>query len=616
MTDAPRDFLLADILDIRIEQARLLKDNARRSALIVFFIVANTSVILATLGFAYKAGVWLAVASAMIGVTVIYANSVPNAEITRKTVGRYLRGHTMISGATGIVWGAFAIWALDPGSQISLFILSILLVSITLGGLLPGSIYRPGYIALCGAAILPFATYLIVFADMPLQLIGLGFYVYFGVATLASVQNEVNIRDSISSRLTRSATEEIARKNVEIEALVADKSRFVAAISHDLSQPLAAQRHFLEQLLAMPVSPEQKAVLMNFKAAQHNQERLIQDLVDFNLVQPSSPPRLQTIALDEAIKTVAREFEGVASVQQIRFEQNLAGDDIHTDPKLLSRIVRNLLSNAMKFTPAGGTVRLLARRHEDHVVIDVEDTGPGIPADQHAQIFDEYVQLEAEGGRKDSSAADGSGDAPAHGIGLGLAIVKKLAAQLDIDLSMASELGVGTRFSLALPPAADQVQAIETAKAVATLQKCRLLIVSDPQVAITTSVTSHLSQGGHRVFHAEALGEAMAVLDRVQLDFDALIFLPFSTEAGRLERAISDLRDELNSDIPALVLLVQPVQPVTPQQSVQPEAPLKIAMPDVTVMTETTVAAALRRVDTALTAIGRVSDGFDTAGTQ
>lgn len=558
MTDAVSpdipQFHSADIVDIRVEQARLLKENARRSAIIVFFIVANTSAILAVMGYGSKAGVWFIAACAMILVTIIYARAHSEGYITRDTVAGYLRGHTFITALTGSVWGAFAIWALDTQSLGSLFVLSMLLTSVTLGGLMPGSIYRPGYIALCVTAILPFAVNLIFFTQMPFQLFGFGFFGYFAVATLASVQNEVNIRDTISSRLSRAATEEIARKNIEIEALMADKSRFVAAISHDLSQPMSAQRHFLAQLMSTQVSEAQRDILLKVQAALHNQERLLQDLVEMNRTTPSDAPQLRLLPLDAALQQVVTEFEGLARVHDLHFTPSLGGSEVYTDPKLLSRILRNLLSNAMKFTPRGGTVRLWAEDEGGRMCLWVEDSGIGIPASRQAQIFDEYVQVETAGTGKPA-------DKGPSGLGLGLAIVKKLAGQLGIDVALSSQEGQGTRFKLSLPPvpAAAQAQFAPDEQARAAAPQT-VLIIAPMDLGIMNEIADHLSHAGHRVLSAQSLPEAIEVLGAVQGSPNLLVCAgggageSTGERAGQIEAIVTGICDELAEDIRAIVI--------------------------------------------------------------
>lgn len=537
-------FQNADLVDVRVEQARLLKANAKRSAIIVFFIVANTSAILMLLGTVTPALIWFVCASVMIAITVIYARRSGFTDITHDNVQDYLRGHTLISAATGLVWSGFAVLAVDLTSETSIFIFTFLLVSITLGGLLPGSIYRPGYIAIATTICVPFGLFLIFSSSFYIQLIGLGFLVYFATAMLASAQNEVHIREGITARLNKDATEQISRKNVEIQELMDAKSHFVASLSHDLSQPLIAQRNFIAQLDKTRLSGEQRSLLEKIIAAQYNQEHLLQDLVDMNVAGTTPDPKMRRVNLAEVLDHTLLEFEGLARVRNITFIKSIALQSVDTDPQLLSRIVRNLMSNAIKFTPEGGTVSIDSFQEQGRAGLRISDTGTGIQADKLTKVFDAYVQLDQDAAIPDPT------DQTRNSFGLGLSIVKKLSDLLGIDVKLASKLGSGTTVELLFPApnsATREGQSPDPTRLI--------LLMAKPSDFRVLSLLETLSLKGHRTLHASSTIEAIDLLSQIDRRLDLIVTTEFGRDRLSIEESITAIREEVNEDTRAVVIV-------------------------------------------------------------
>jgi signal transduction histidine kinase len=534
----------ADLVDVRVEQARLLKANAKRSAIIVFFIVANTSAILMVLGTVTPTLIWLFCASLMIAITVVYARRHGFANITRDNVQDYLRGHTLISAATGLVWSGFAVLAVDLTSETSIFIFTFLLVSITLGGLLPGSIYRPGYIAIATTICVPFGLFLIFSSSFFVQLIGLGFQVYFATAMLASAQNEVHIREGITARLNKDATEQISRKNVEIQELMDAKSHFVASLSHDLSQPLIAQRNFIAQLDKTRLTGEQRSLLEKIIAAQYNQEHLLQDLVDMNVAGTTLDPKMRRVNLADVLDHTLLEFEGLARVRNITFTQSIALQTVDTDPQLLSRIVRNIMSNAIKFTPEGGTVSIKSYHENHRTGLRIRDSGAGIQANKLSKVFDAYVQLEQE------TETPNQSEQTRNSFGLGLSIVKKLSDLLEIDVNLTSSLGVGTTVELLFPTSKSTTQGNPPPDPARLI-----LLMAKPSDFRVLSLLETLSLKGHRTLHATSIVEAIDLLAQIESSLDLIVTTEFGRDRQSIEDSITAIREEVNEDTRAVVIV-------------------------------------------------------------
>ncbi len=217
------------------------------------------------------------------------------------------------------------------------------------------------------------------------------------------------------------------------------KSQFLAATSHDLRQPLHAQGILLDAL-SLRLKETENLDLLN-KTIQSNDalNTLFNSLLEISQLDAGTiKTNISHHQLKEICALLVSENQLVAQNNGLTLE--LIGDDcvVFTDAILLNRILRNLINNAIKFTQSGG-VKIFIRTENAHAIITVSDTGIGIPESKQLHIFDEYYQL-------DNKARDRS-----KGIGLGLAIVRRMSELLNHKITLQSELGKGSHFSLVLP---------------------------------------------------------------------------------------------------------------------------------------------------------------------
>jgi PAS domain S-box-containing protein len=231
------------------------------------------------------------------------------------------------------------------------------------------------------------------------------------------------------------------------EALEADraKSDFLAAMSHDLRTPLNAiggYAQLLEMGVRGPVTDEQRADLARIQRAKNHLDRLVSDVLSFaKLGAGRIELRIQPLDVAHTLASVVDMItpqlaEKRLTLAPLAVPEGLA---VAADVDKMRQILVNLLANALKFTPAGGTIAIGVAATEHVIAIDVADTGVGIPADQLTRIFLPFAQA--------SRALDPSD----HGVGLGLAISRQLARAMDGDLTVTSAVGVGSTFTLTLP---------------------------------------------------------------------------------------------------------------------------------------------------------------------
>ncbi len=272
--------------------------------------------------------------------------------------------------------------------------------------------------------------------------------------------------------LERSNAALVAAKE-EAETANRSKTRFLAAASHDLLQPLNAARLAASALADMPLGPEALAISGQIERGLQTIEDLIKTLLDISKLDAGVVrPVIRPIRLSDLLSGIAASFRHTAEAKGLRLHVRGPDHAVASDPVMLGRIVQNLVSNALRYTTSGG-VLLAVRSRGDAARIEVIDTGCGIAASECALVFEEFYRGEAE--TMDSEP----------GLGLGLSIVQRMATALGHPLTLASRPGHGTRMSLTVPLGPALPEAESRAGPVATrLTGARILVVeNDPATA-------------------------------------------------------------------------------------------------------------------------------------
>jgi signal transduction histidine kinase len=193
-----------------------------------------------------------------------------------------------------------------------------------------------------------------------------------------------------------------------------------------------------------PVSEQQREYLERIRGSQQHLLALINDLLNYSRIESGQITyERERVELPDSVERVMAMVMPQATMKRIALVHGPCSDKViaTADRLKVEQIALNLLSNAVKFTPEGGRIAVSCRTTDDAAIIDIRDTGPGIPADQRNAIFEPFVQL----GRSLTSAHEGTG--------LGLAISRDLAQAMDGDVTVESSLGEGSTFTLRLPRA-------------------------------------------------------------------------------------------------------------------------------------------------------------------
>ena len=345
------------------------------------------------------------------------------------------------------------------------------------------------------------------------------------------------------ARELRRIVAEMTRRSEEAERTSLAKSRFFASASHDLRQPLQALALFTSALDTHVTSTQGRTILGAVKQSLATMDQMFESMLDMSRIEAGvlrAEPRI--FIVNDLLERLEVEFLPQATDKGLRLKVVRSSAAIHTDPALLARILRNFLSNAVRYTDRGKIIFGCLRRGPK-LAICVGDSGSGIAEDQRQAIFEEYFQ-----GRQRRAAA---------GMGLGLAIVRRLADLLGHGLQLRSVPGRGSLFSVVVPlaegPPIDQWPAEEPAPSAGEMPAGRVMIVDDDQ-AVREGLSVLLKEWGCLVTAAASGSEALARLHGEGLRPDVILADLRLPEPGGGVRVIRDLQSALRSEIPAFLL--------------------------------------------------------------
>jgi Na+/proline symporter/CheY-like chemotaxis protein/signal transduction histidine kinase len=297
-------------------------------------------------------------------------------------------------------------------------------------------------------------------------------------------------------------TAELEASRAEAEAANLGKTRFIAAASHDLLQPLHAARLFTAAMMDRDPGNDLGAKIDSSLGAV---ESLLDALLDISKLDAGAfKPETRSFALQPIFDSLATAFAAVAARHDIQLVVVPTRASVTTDPAFLRRILQNLLSNALRYGRAEGRpqrVLLGCRREGEHLRIEVKDNGPGIAADKQDVIFEEFVRLqpEVEVAREE------------RGLGLGLAIVERVARMLDLPVRIASAPGRGSTFSV-LVLRAPLVEAVPVAAApppAPALEAESFVLCIDDEARVREAMATLLGGWGCKVVVASCEAEAL-----------------------------------------------------------------------------------------------------------
>ena len=314
---------------------------------------------------------------------------------------------------------------------------------------------------------------------------------------------EGRVQDRTQQLANALAEQQLAREQADKANM--SKSRFIAAASHDLLQPMHAARLFSTALEQSIQSDEDRVTLQQLDRALHGAESMLSALLDIARLEGGTiQPKRQLYPLHDLLSDLELQFKSIAAQRGIRFSVHDAQFWIDTDPQWIRRIIQNFVSNALRYTAKGRVVVGILRSAErpNHIRIGVWDTGPGIAEEQRIKLFQEFE-------RCGHTSPWGE-----QGLGLGLAIVHRMTSMLDYPVHVYSEYGKGSCFMIEVPTVDAPKIVAAPVQATPLKSKAYKILCLDNDEAILEGMSTLLTKWGYQVFKATEPEQAAEIIQQ------------------------------------------------------------------------------------------------------
>jgi Na+/proline symporter/CheY-like chemotaxis protein len=337
-------------------------------------------------------------------------------------------------------------------------------------------------------------------------------------------------------------TAELTRVNEALSDANLAKTRFLAAASHDLLQPLNAARLYASSLIERSLPADSQRLANNVDRSLEAVEEILGALLDISRLDAGKlEPENRPFALGELMSQLELAFEPLARAKGLELRVVPTRALVHSDPRLLRRVLQNLLSNAIKYT-ARGKVLFGARVRGDRIEVQVWDSGPGIEPSQQALVFKEFHRLSA------TSATE-------RGLGLGLSIVERIGRVLEAPVGLRSVPGKGSVFTVSLrraPGIARHQRSPNQRQTVGDIRGLRVLCI-DNEVDVLNGMRSLLDGWGCRSVMAASGAEALQRIDEMA-GAPSVILADYHLHAGTGVEAVQAISAAVGRSLPVVII--------------------------------------------------------------
>lgn len=466
---------------------------------------------------------------------------------------------------SGSILGLGLCYFLRPEIMVVSISLAVLVV-LTFGSVVVHAAYAWAHYAYVLPAIIPMVIRCAFFDTvLPIRLMGLLLPVVFLMGLPMAKRVRMSLIETMDSRAERErliqdlteqrrladesrAQAEQARVQAEQARAVADqanaaKTRFFAAASHDLRQPAQAIELFAAALFNDASDDQSRRAATNILSGMRELMGMIESLLDFVRIDTATlVPTVGQVSMAELSMHMRTEFTAQAAKLGLKFRVARCRHTwVQSDRVMLERMVRNLIHNALRYTPSG-TVFLGYRREGDYLRIEVHDTGIGIAPEKQAKVFEEFVQL----GNPERDHK--------KGLGLGLAIVSGLSRILDHPIKLSSRPGVGTVFSITVPLVSKPNLPIPELVYVPQNPETANVLVIDDDERVRESMTGLLRSWGYTAKAVDSAALAVQMMENTGFDPDVLL-LDYRLRHGLTAiDAVDQIHEFLGYSVPALVM--------------------------------------------------------------
>lgn len=527
------------------EQVALLRHNFPMTLLASLATALGTLWVMARVAEMQAVAVWLASHALVVAGVYITLLSIDPFNDPARQAARKL---SACMAAMGLSWGSLGYVVLHWGTPDSVIYSIGIISTVSSGALGLGAPLYRAYVTYLTCAI-GGVMMAVALAGGPVMwpaifLTG----VYYALTCMQARTADRATRRSIAlklenDRLVSQLRDESQRALAAQEAAEQadrDKSRFLAAASHDLRQPLHAMGLFLESLQRSPLNDHQRTVLGHAHAASGAAAEMLTTLLDYSRLEAGVVKvRPDAFAVQPLLSALEQEFGAQADSAGLVYRTRETSAAAYADRSLVGLVMHNFISNALRYTSQGG-VLIACRTRGKRLALEVWDTGPGIPRSEWDNIFKEFHQLgNPERDRR-------------KGLGLGLAIVQRLAREMHTSVQVLSQPGRGSVFRLWLDrwQGALEDEAAPTPDA-RTLVGLRVLAIDDDE-AVRMGMQSLLQSWGCECITAESSADALECLEDLTPDLIITDFRLRHEETGK--QVLEALRAYLGAPVPAIIM--------------------------------------------------------------
>jgi len=537
-------------MDIRdaviVEQAQSLHRNTPTASIGGFFICCVTAGIFWPVARPWIE-FWIAAALAVTIYRMVIWQGFRGRLAAPGVARRWLAHATSGAALSGALWAAGALFMFPPGQLTYQFVFVFGVMMMGVACMFSFSMHLPTFLAFFLTSAIP-AT---------LGLIAQGTLLHFEIATGIAIFIGVALRFVREFNRVFVKAQELRFENLglvdqltgQIEAARSAnlaKSRFLAAASHDLRQPMHALSLYLGGLAGLDLSGQAKATLANAAQCAQTMDGMFRALLDISRLDAGAvQPELRDFPVAPLLERIRVEFEPQVRAKGLALRVVPSAAWVRGDSALLDRVLRNLMANAVRYTHQG-KILIGCRRRAGALGIGVYDTGIGIPPGEQRLVFEEFYQV----GNKERDRS--------KGMGLGLAIVDRLAKLMQAKILLASQPGRGSAFGVELPLASpgEAAPGLAAPRAAGPRRSFAgsLVAVIDDEEMILNATRSLLEQWDCTVVTAASGRKAMEQLSTSPRAPDAIV-CDYRLRGGESGLSVIDaLRHEFNEDIPALLI--------------------------------------------------------------
>ncbi len=488
--------------------------------------------------------VWAAAVLSITLVEIWLGNTFFRRKVSEQNAVRWGRYYTYTSVVNGLFWGSACVLFFVSDSAVLQVFLFTCMVGIATASIIQHSYWLESYYAFTMPLLLLSGLRLYWEGGIAYQGLAVLTLVLLGIVIQMAHESQKSVLSAIRLRFENlDLIERLNEEKEKAEIASRDKTRFLASASHDLRQPVHALTLFADAIKPELASAKSKTLLGNMERSIEAINQLLSSLLDISRLDANIVKiNPEHFALSPLLTQLDAEYAPQAHAKGLAWRMEPSGIFVHSDKALLEVMLRNFISNAIRYTK-NGHIEVQCRQLGEEVSIEIIDTGIGIPDDQKKEIFREFYQIEnAERDR-------------AKGLGLGLAIVERVAFLLQHKLMLDSEPGKGSRFTIILPVGNRMSVAAPsiTADSIQNDVNGMLILVIEDEVEVREGMQAMLESWGCAVILAASEKEALEKIHASETP--RAIVADYRLREGKTGAdAIGQLRRALGANIPGLII--------------------------------------------------------------